>query len=51
MCFGVVYQGEHYVFDVILGIAYAFTAFYIIEFIFALAAKKTKSSKVEESIS
>lgn len=49
--FGVVYLGEHYVFDVLLGIVYAFVAFYGTEFGFAYVklrrsrAKATKISK------
>lgn len=31
MCFGIVYEGEHYVFDVILGAIYAFLAFFLVE--------------------
>ena len=48
MCFGVVYQGEHYVFDVILGIIFAFSAFYIIEFIFALKSKIIQFKETEQ---
>jgi hypothetical protein len=38
--FGVVYLGEHFVFDVILGVAYAFLAFYATNAFFKWQSKK-----------
>lgn len=40
VCVGVVYLGEHYVFDVLLGIAYAVVSFVFTRWIFALLARR-----------
>lgn len=49
--FGIIYEGEHYVFDVILGIAYAFAAFwaapYVLKFIETNWAKLKNSSSTK----
>ena len=42
---GVVYQGEHYVIDVILGIIYAFVAFYLTLWVYPRIKKCFKSTK------
>lgn len=39
LCFGVVYEGEHYAFDVILGIAYAFAGYLLTPYLM----RKTKA--------
>jgi hypothetical protein len=44
--FGVVYLGEHYVFDVLLGILYALVAFYGTEFAFAYVKSKRSHRKI-----
>jgi hypothetical protein len=43
--FGVVYLGEHFIFDVLLGILYAFVAFYGTEFGFAYVKSRRRTAK------
>ena len=44
LCLGVIYQGEHYVIDVILGIIYAFGAYYLVQWAYPKIAPKIKPS-------
>lgn len=49
--FGVVYMGEHYVYDVVLGILYAFVAFYGTEYAFArLKTRRRHRKTVNEHV-
>ncbi len=46
--FGVVYLGEHYVIDVILGIIYALVAFYSSEYVFASIRRSKSAQRVTQ---
>jgi membrane-associated phospholipid phosphatase len=45
ICFGVVYEGEHYVFDVMLGIIYAIGAFWLTPYLFRWGQRKMRLAK------
>ncbi len=49
MYFGIVYQGEHYAYDAILGIAYAVATYYIVGWIFKRYEKRTSAHKTDKA--